>query len=71
MNNIYNSKEKMNNLWKKLVLLLLLLYAVTCHTITVTNYHFTLCSIVKNVILILVLAVSFVMYANFISNIFF
>jgi hypothetical protein len=35
---------------KKLVLLLLVLYAVTCQVITVKNYHFTWCSVVKNVI---------------------
>jgi hypothetical protein len=35
---------------KKLVLLLLVRYAVTCHAITVTNYRFTWCSVVTNVI---------------------
>jgi hypothetical protein len=39
-----------NSLLKKLVLLLLVWYAVSCHTITVTNYHFMWCSIVINVI---------------------
>jgi hypothetical protein len=34
---------------KKLVLLLLVWYAITCHVITVTNYHFTWCSVVINV----------------------
>jgi hypothetical protein len=35
---------------KKLVLLLLVRYVVTHHVITVTNYHFTWCSVVMNVI---------------------
>jgi hypothetical protein len=38
----------------------LLQYAVTCHTISVANYHFTWYNVVINVFLALVSAVSFV-----------
>jgi hypothetical protein len=52
MKNLYNShvKKSANNFLKKLVLFLLMQYAATCHTITLTNYHFTWCSGVINVI---------------------
>jgi hypothetical protein len=51
MKNLYNSKFiKLYNLLKKLVMLLSVLYEVTCHDITVTNYNFTCCSVVINVI---------------------
>jgi hypothetical protein len=51
MKNLYNSKlKKANNLLKQLVLLLWVQYAVTCHTITVTNYCFVGCSVVTDVI---------------------
>jgi hypothetical protein len=49
--NIYNSKLKKklaNNLLEKLVLLLLVWYAIACHAITVTNLHFTWYSVVIN-----------------------
>jgi hypothetical protein len=41
-------------------------YAIACHAITVTNFCFTWYSVVINVILILVSALSFVTWANFI-----
>jgi hypothetical protein len=50
----YNPKfilKMANNLLKKLVLLLSVLYAVACHAITVTNYCFTWCSVVIKAIL--------------------
>jgi hypothetical protein len=53
MKNFYNSKikkKKANNLLEKLVWLLSVRYAVACHAITVTNYHFTWCTLVLNVI---------------------
>jgi hypothetical protein len=49
MKNLYNSHEKIVNLLIKFVLILLL-YAVTCHATTVTNCHFMWCSVVINVI---------------------
>jgi hypothetical protein len=49
MKNLYNSKLKKVNLLEKLVLLLLVQNAITCHAITVTNYHFTWCSAMINV----------------------
>jgi hypothetical protein len=39
-------KEKANYFLEKLVLLLLVQYAIACHDITVTNYHFMWCSVV-------------------------
>jgi hypothetical protein len=52
MKNLYNSKLKKeaNNLLEKTVLLLTVQYAVTCHAITVINYHFTWCSVMINMI---------------------
>jgi hypothetical protein len=53
MMNLYNSKsfkKLANSLLRKLVLLLSVQYAVACHAITVTNYCFTWCSVVINVI---------------------
>jgi hypothetical protein len=52
MKNIYNSNKKKaaDNLLKKLVLPLSVQYAVACHDITITNYHFTWCSAVINMI---------------------
>jgi hypothetical protein len=51
MKNLYNSILKnVNNLLKKLVLLLLVQYAVTCKAIAVTDYHLLWCSVVINVI---------------------
>jgi hypothetical protein len=44
---------------------------VVCHAITVTNHRFTWCSAVQWCFLILVLAVSYVTQANFISKLFF
>jgi hypothetical protein len=41
-------KKLANNLLEKLVLLLLVWYAIACHAITVTNLHFTWCSVVIN-----------------------
>jgi hypothetical protein len=47
--NLYNSiKKKANSLLEKLVFLLLVSYAIACHAITVTNWHFTQCSVVIN-----------------------
>jgi hypothetical protein len=34
---------------EKLVLFLLVRYAIVCHAITVANYHFAWCSVVINV----------------------
>jgi hypothetical protein len=42
-------KEKANNVLEKLVLLQSVWYAITCHIISITNYHFTWCSVVINV----------------------
>jgi hypothetical protein len=39
-----------NILLTKIVLLLSVQYPVTCHTISVTNYHFTWYSLVINVV---------------------
>jgi hypothetical protein len=51
MKNLYNSIKKMaTNLLETLVLLLSVQYAVACHTITVTNYHFTWHIVVINVV---------------------
>jgi hypothetical protein len=52
MKNLYNSNKKKltNNLPEKLVLLLSTQYAISCHAITFTNYHFMWCGVVINVI---------------------
>jgi hypothetical protein len=52
MKNVCKSKLKKklaNSLLEKLVLLLSVWYAVACHSITVTNYRFTWCTVVINV----------------------
>jgi hypothetical protein len=43
--------KKANNLLEKLVLLLSVWYVIACHAIAVTNYHFTLCSVVISVVI--------------------
>jgi hypothetical protein len=49
MKNLYTSFFKLaNSSLKKLALLLLVQYAITCHSIAVTNYHLTWCSVVIN-----------------------
>jgi hypothetical protein len=47
--NFYNSNKKLANLLEKLVLLLSVRYAATCHTIPVINHCFTWCGVVINV----------------------
>jgi hypothetical protein len=49
MKNLYNSNKKLvKNSLKKLTLLLLVLYVVVCHAITVTNYYYIWCSVMIN-----------------------
>jgi hypothetical protein len=51
MKNLYSSKfKKRQQFTKQFVLPLSVQYAVTCHAIAVTNYNFTWCSVVINVI---------------------
>jgi hypothetical protein len=52
MKNLYTLKFKKklgNTLLEKLLFLLSLRYAIACHAITVTNYRFTWCNVVINV----------------------